>query len=453
MASITSVSSSSSSGCESESTLSSKVLYVAKVIVQIVARIIFVIGSLVVAAAALPVEWFAIGLPIAALVSAVVSYNFFGDAAPSAPQAIPVQSAAVEPLPKDAPLGIINTSNNCAFNSLVHFWESSPEIADWIRKPLSAQDVCQQVIEEARLDPTIDLTALQDSIEKSEAPASSKIAYFVTRHRKILSTHDAFQIFWKSYSTAVEKGVRQVEGSQKLREALHQIDPKISISERVQEDASECFTHLLDLLPANKKLSWKISRFYDLTPFTDAANRPDSDHRDNEEVVPYIPLSMEQDGSEALHIQKMLDHELDKKEAGVEANITGKDGVATPCKNIRTKLELLNAPPALYLQIKRFDSKVPEGKSEATITKNETPVEAPLVLKIKVGGVEKIYQLSSFVHHSGSTPSSGHYRAGRLIDGKRYLLDDERVTLDDPAWERLLQQAYLLCYVPVQVNP
>src|SRR5690606_23388383 len=46
-------------------------------------------------------------------------------------------------LPVGAPRGLNNRSQNCAFNSLVHFLEGDPRISQWLRNPVSAMNADQ----------------------------------------------------------------------------------------------------------------------------------------------------------------------------------------------------------------------------------------------------------------------------------------------------------------------
>lgn len=465
MASVTSVQSSSATGFEPESTLSSKVLHVAKIIAQIAVRIIFIIGSVVVTAAALPVEFYAIGLPIAALVSAAVSSLFFQEPAPQpltppleepdASHEVPLDIPHSAAIPsKHTPRGLDNLSNNCAFNSLVHLLESDPAMAALLRAPMTKEEVVKAVKREVENYEDAVLAAqkiqeLDDYLKGTPLDGSKKKPYLVERYENTLAILDALRSFFTKYDAAIANDQRLVFGSQELREAVSKVNSQINPSARVQEDAAECLNPLLDFLPQFTPAEVKVTHHFDLSPF-DAINRPDNATSVKNESYKMFQLSLKQGDDQPLHLQQMLDYacdcpELDEK----KLKFTGKDGVVKECLANRTVLGFEEAPvQGLYLQLKRFEHK---GQAQ----KNDAPVIIPPTLTISVKGTPKTYQLASFVHHGGSTPKSGHYIAGRIINGERYWISDSDVIPVDHSgeqwtqrWERHLAQAYLLCYVP-----
>ena len=398
---VSAISSSSGTSDVEESTFSSKVLHVAKVIAQMAARVIFVLGSIVLTAAALPVDWYSIGLPIAAVVSAFVSSTFFQKNEPKS-VGIHASPAPKRIIPKEWPRGIANEDNNCAFNSLFQFVQADPEVKKWIDDPNSA-------------------SALQKACQ--------------------------------AMSQACEKAVQQddayISGSNELRLALRGLGGNgISDNSSIQEDAAECLTAFLGAVPLQRQLQCTIKREYDVS-LIDPAQLPDKYSTPQKEVRPCMELALKQkqQGS-PLDLQQMLNYELDNDERIEGVNVKRRDGKTIPCAITRTRVDLQQAPQTLYLQLKRFTIESQSGKSFPK--KLDTEVTIPNELTIQVQGAPQVYQLASFVHHRGDSPDSGHYTAGRIINGKRYFMNDDFVTeaTDLSQWERYLKTSYLLCYVP-----
>ena len=56
---------------------------------------------------------------------------------------------------------------------------------------------------------------------------------------------------------------------------------------------------------------------------------------------------------------------------------------------------------------------------------------------------EKKYELESYIYHQGETAKSGHYTAGRKVEGKWFMANDETVSGDD---QSKINQGYLYTY-------
>ena len=79
-----------------------------------------------------------------------------------------------------------------------------------------------------------------------------------------------------------------------------------------------------------------------------------------------------------------------------------------------------------------------------------TPVVVPEVISVRTkdGRVQR-YRLSAFVHHHGGGANSGHYTAGRIVNGQKYFIDDQSMSIaNDELWNQMLSKAYLLNYLP-----
>lgn len=391
-------------GAASRTLIASKVWMLAKIIAQIAVRIFFVFASLVLAAGALPVEYYAIGLPIVALVSAFISSTFFAQSASKADDEPP----SPKPLPADAPRGLENAGANCALNSVFQLLKGDPYI-----------------------DQLLSSSEFEGGVAK------------------------AFSDFSKKYDAAQKTRRNVVHGSQALRVALHAAGSGISESASHQEDGADCLRTALGSILGKQQMKIKMMHYMDLdTGFKDKpANRPDKDYLEPPQppcALFGVPLK-QQNSKEPLNLQKMFDYACNRPEnqdlpavgnggkPPEMIRIAGKDKKEERCEATRTVTEFTEGfPQGLYLHLLRWDG---QGG------KNDTAVEIPPQLNVKVAGADKVYQLASFVHHRG-TPQGGHYKAGRVVNGKYYQANDSSVTLVDQAkWEKLAQQAYLLCYV------
>lgn len=195
---------------------------------------------------------------------------------------------------------------------------------------------------------------------------------------------------------------------QDFRNLIHTLSPHISENPSTQEDATEILLALLKVVPDAHKMSMTSQRHYP---------RRSSNPQSNVEDL--IPVLIAEGG-----LSKMLGNYLEEKETinGVESTIR------------RTFSE---PPSALRIQVCRF-----VNQGEETVKRND-PIDCPETMEV----AGRTYRLSSFVSHVVLKSGIEHYIAGQIINGKKYIIDDDNVTLVNQAtWEEHLRQAYLLCY-------
>jgi hypothetical protein len=432
-----------------------------EVITQVAIRILFIASSVWMAMAMLPVSMHAVVVPVIGFSATVLSGFFFPqpfhiqppDFGQLPPLVRPVKVA--EPVEAPAqnphlPRGLLNSGNNCCFNSISHLINSDPSLSAWIRRPLT---------EEIEWEP------FRDLLIEYNAPAplvEAFLNYVNEMPHPRLSLPRAFEAFrWEenpnllkdlqltlsklcvspdyaAFFNAYDLG-EEVD-SHNLRGALVQVQNSIQRG-HVQEDAAEILDAILSSAPPKTKMEIQVTYRY-----------ADRETRQNEPQS-FITLEITPD-DRAPHLGRMF--ETYQRHAGIERN--GDGSQALECTRTFTAV-----PPALRFQIKRYRGYPPGASSLLskywpqsfpqlpwTARKVETPIEIPEELAIQVNGEERRYRLSSFVEHLGTTTRSGHYTACRSMDGQKYLFNDAHVTpVDQAQWNAHLRGAYLLCYLPV----
>ncbi len=407
----------------------SKLAELVGVILQVALRVLFIAGAVWMALELLPFQWSAIGVPSVAFGASILSSFFFPSKKPPSgpyfeqlpPLIRPIQGTQIRPqlapLPVDAPRGLINLKNNCSFNSLVHFLEGVPAVAAFLRHP-----------------------------PKPEGGPLLK----------------AYADFLAGYDQALRENRTPVDGTQNLRLALSQLTPSISPSESHQEDAPEILTQILDILPNEYKAKVEQAIRYavgdhPMFGFADGTSI-------KEDRIGYFTLELKEEMQSA-RLEELFAHFCDfdvehPPNYNVETNgvlCRSAGGEPRRYRPEHTKIRFLEAPPALFFQIKRFyhydgrfSSVLPNFLLPGAV-KREVPVEVPEELTIDVaGGTKRKYRLSTYVNQWGPTTESGHYTAAGIKNGQKYFMDDQSVTLADQAsWDARARQAYLLCYVPV----
>lgn len=241
--------------------------------------------------------------------------------------------------------------------------------------------------------------------------------------------------FLQSYDAAIRDNLAVAVGPSSLREIFHRLFPRvIHSSSYVQMDAEEVMTQILDPFPNPLKMHIQITRYLDESrlPPVSLHENPSS----SEERVGHLSLPMN-----GTTLEDLLYNFMD---SSPDVNIVREGANFSPYSYpvVRETVQFLEAPPALRLQLKRF-------YSDGGLLKNGTPIQIPPTLELPLASKKtKTYRLVSFVRHGGSL-QSGHYIAGQIMNGRAYLMNDEKVTLaSQQAWENHLQQAYLLCYLP-----
>lgn len=506
----------------------------AEVVVQIAIQIFFIAASILTAAAAFPVRFHSILLPLVGLSTTLYSSLFYlfpnplsEDALePHSPLLIAVQAdpVVIHPAPQVPPQqlrGLVREGNNCCFNSTFQFINSDPQIANWFRAPftheidlaafenfLASYQPGQQAI--ARFREYVDQTPhprptipfmfrmfaeqhsdflnvvpqretwfqnqltetmnLEDFehflapchpterliqgfrayIAQQPRPGANIPAQFQAflaqnpyfkQVRKLRETFEAIialHQFFYSYDngTADARNGIGLADSQKLRVALHRLDPNINRLSNQQEDAGQVLSSLFSLLPPEQHIliQNEVRRNGELAPLQDPL-RNCYLHLD---LIENQPVSQ---------LEQMFRNSCDYN--------------PTPDTNIR--LTFPEAPNALRFQINRFKWIPPQptwwsrrfpaffSDNPGTPGKVSTPIEVPEEITITLrNGEQKRYRLVSFINHQGESANSGHYIAGRIVNENRYIFDDMQVTLVDPAqWQERLRQAYFLSYLPV----
>lgn len=457
---------------------------VACLVAQIGVRFFFIAGSIIMAAAAFPVSFHAVALPTVAFGATFLAGFFY-----QAPVQIPfaqffdmgplIRPAQGQPVPDnlraEAPRGLVNISNNCWLIALVGALEADPEFAEWARHPLPPYADLETFVNflaeyEA---PAPIVAAFRDFVAEQEAPALPVPVLFT----EFLNTHVPAENVRPEFNNL--KGIYErllaIQGPlanffahyddpaaqpdvQALRTALSQISPLVDPSPHVQMDAAESMGVLLDLLPNRMKLHIEETYRVDVHGTRPLRDNPagliqKSVHQGSMELA-FPP------NEEAPQVESLLQHHC---EAQTTLELYGDDGRKRKYP-AREQRRFRAAPSVLRLQIKRFEwVKLPDSwlnrfkcwlwpEMGWVSVKREDRVEVPERLTIPlVSGQEKRYKLASVIEHRGSSINSGHYVAGREVQERKYLLNDNRVTvLDQPERDELVRKAYLLFYREVQ---
>lgn len=481
-----------------------KLKQLGQIIAQIAVRILFIATSILTAAATFPIHWHAVGLPIVAVSSAFLAAFFFHKITPvfsifssSTPLIQPPN--LMQPLPADAPRGIVNGGNNCALNALAHFVNSDPLISRWFQTPLSEMDLntFEQFLAPYR--PPAAMTAAFRTFVDNEphprptvsalfsrflqdgaayVPAAADQRAFRTIQMDfggIAATQDAFAQFFAEHNRAIQENRAVIDGSQNLRLALSRA-PTAMISSSAQEqvDPSEALSAFFAHLPDAQQMKMEITRRYNVQGRTPLQGNPEGVTQ-NEETYGIIPFLMPRRGSnEPLDLQKFLNSFCTEVTEITTRNANGINEVYPTT----IERQFSQPPTALRFQIQRSCRElVPQGclaRFRNWLTrilpaflerwlskcwarpvpvietvKRDDPVEIPEELTIVVNGAVRTYRLATVINHVGDSPDSGHYTAGRIVNGNKYILDDQRVTLADQAtWDDYRRQAYLVCYLP-----
>lgn len=391
--------------------------------------------------------------------------------------------------PENAPPGFFNASQNCAINAMAHSLTSVPEIAAWFREEIPNDlDGFQGFL--AQYTPPQNLAlAFAAYVEALEEPAENEaprpiIAHFndflgqfraeevdrisVDHIRDVFRTletlHEPFRTFYLAYDEAVQGRVRVSAGSsQSLRIAMSQvtfgiIDP----SPYEQLDAPEAMGVVLNVLPDALKIHVERRDEFNMNglPAMQDLRVP------KRERVGCLLLQL--DPNEANPTLPALINRYLRADEEHSLRAIGTDGVEHSYPISRVITEFLDAPPALRFVIKRFsDVKPPKtwlnripvvkwffSAPEWQAVKIHTHVECPEEITIPLQNGENCrYRLASFINHQGPF-GGGHYTAGEIRDGNKYLENDRTVTFvqtpeENQLWEERLQQSYMLCYLPV----
>lgn len=457
----------------------------AEIVVQTAVRILFIVASILMAASMLPLKFHAAIIPVVAVGTTTLAAFFFPKPvylgrphfASLEPLVRPI-IVAPPPLAAEAPRPLYNAAHNCAFNSLVHFLESDPTIAQWLRHPLDANiDMAAfenflagyqppaQVIERFRdyvnevpnpqpSIPTMFKTFIDQHVP--EPAYDQAFRAFKINYNDLISIHEPLSRFFAEYDAAVQNnGV--VRGSQNLRLTISRVSA-IPNSQYVQIDAAEAMNAILGTLPNAQKTFIRETTRYNTNGLPAILGNPQAFIQQDERHGS-IALSIPKN-DQTPTLEKLIQNHCNDSEPFKRKGIDGKDRFYPAT----IERQFLEAPSVLRFHIKRFLNEPPPDswltrlklkfwpKLPWNMVKKENPITAPEQLTITLANAEqRQYRLTSFIVHHGSSVESGHYTSARILNGQKYLMSDQQVTLaDQPTWEQQLQQAYLLCYLPVQ---
>lgn len=458
---------------------------IATAVVQLAVRLLFVVGTILATASALPLHLHAWVIPAVAIGATTLAAFFF----PKSPQLdlvkkshsgnlfiqpINVSKALAEGLGAEAPRGLSNGLNNCAFNSVLSCLQRIPQIAAWART----------------LTKGIDMTGLEQFLADYETPQRIVEAFraFVDAqpHRRpplrelfqdflqdpiwndsralketytdLLPLQCALADFFVLYDEAVRNNW-PVSGSntQGIRAALSQITNGLVPNTPIQVDAGEILGHIFSRLPPRMMMRVSETYRYDTRGLPQIRDNPEGVTRTQEQKT-ILPLVLPKEEFSP-HLEKVFQRFLCNVTDIKRKNVHGKDTVYPTT----ALTEFLEFPPCMWIQLMRFDH---DEARRSVLTwfqswiwpeinerqvKLHTPVQIPNELPITLAtGEKRTYRLAAFVNHWGEY-GSGHYTADWATNGHKYHIDDTQVTVPDQAeWKENLQKAYLLCYLPVQ---
>lgn len=435
----------------------SKIKQLAELVIQIAVPILFISASILAAAAYFPLNFHAVAIPIIAIGSTYLAGFFFPQPRSVTPpyfdtlfpliQPIETPDGEMPPQFRDAPRGLGNAYRNCAFNSLVHYLEGDPQIGKWLRNPLPQEidlegfekflagyNPPKQLVDDfkayyyANLQnrthiPGMFKNFLNDYKGTVDQNARKKIQGIFVNLPLIQET---FSAFLNAYDRNVlqNKIVAVDADSQTLRTALSQISPAINPSAAITIDAPEVLGFILDTLPDDQKLLLKRTYHYN----KHGRDLMKASSHSKQELTGFLPLEFDDDDP-APSLKKMLE------------NYCHNTNIDSPRVDYETVC-FLKAPPVLRIAFNRFTHK----QNPYRQIKKDNAIDVPSELEI----MERKYRLVSFVNHHGDF-IKGHYTAGRIVNGQKFIMDDRKVTPveDQAAWEEQLRHAYLLCYLPV----
>lgn len=467
-----------------EESFCSKLYDLAIVIVKVIARIFFVLGSICMTAVLLPACCLPFALPIVAVVTTFVDSSFFFSENAKA------ENQAFQDLPPNAPRGLINTNNNCAFNSLIHFIESDPTLAARLRNLIPRENTLAAfeqfmrgydlpnrfIIDFRNYVATIphpqprmremfgSFLNLQEENRVYLGNPIERVGFFKIQdaYRVLYHLQPVMTTFFNAYDEAQGENRRLVSANtERIRVVLHQLTEGL-ITRHNQEDASEILTFILSRLPDNQQMRIQEAIRYDTEGLPPIDQMPDATSR-KEEMQGCFTLEFKE-GQTSGDLERMFhyysDHDIEQNDG---VNFDGTDGEKHRYKAVHATRRLVEAPNALRFFIKRYYNEPPAEswltnccsmlfpKLPWSLVKRDIPVEVPNELEVElVNGEKRKYRLTSFVNQEGETIRSGHYTAAREINGEKYFMSDRTVRLvDENQWRESVSHAYLLLFLPV----
>ncbi len=451
-----------------------------EVITQLAVRILFIAGSILVTAAAFSTSWHPLVIPLSGTGSALLSAFFYLSSnsnnqplfPPLHPLTKPMEGKAYDlpcVLPPDAPRGYQYPKEemNCAFNAMVHYLDSDPKIADWMRHPLNetvdlgtfrtflsgyntpAQLIgdFERYVEEQphpRLPvPTLFAAFLDSYVPPLEHLNGCNAIREIFRNLQLLAS--PFNEFFRLNDEALRTKQAISKGNlQELRLALSLVSRAVPPASNVQMDVNEVILPFFSVLPHHLKM--KVERIYqfDRKDMAQIAQLPEP----KQEYLEFLSLNLPsgQPGSSLDQVFRTYCNNPgpeDQERFDIHGNL----------RKYKVKQEVTSfseAPSALRFQIMRFAM---DHLLKRTV-KLDAPMDCPeeVAIALKDGRICK-YQLTTFITHHGNSQREGHYTIGRIVNGRKYLIDKHRVTPVDPErtelWDERLRHSYLLSYLPV----
>lgn len=471
---------------------------IAKEVALFAARMFFVFATSLMVAAIAPLAFHSVVVATVTLSSIFISPFLFTSNPQIPSKELERLSAFTNPVIEPAPLpsvalpilpipppGVARAfgTMNCSFNAAVHFLNSDPDIANWVRNLLPPPNADLATFENFLTSYKMPEGIIQSFrnyvLENPGVPVRVAFTQFLNTHtlptgefsafrtmQKLCDLEPAFTHFFSAYDEADRENRPSIgpEWSQVLREALHQANSvRITNNSSVQHDVWEVLNTLFYFLPKHLRAEYEETTLYD------TRNLPPIDTtRENvsrEECECGISLGINGTRNLAIMFQKFCNEPM-KDDNGVQK--VGIDGVERRYYQTEKVIRFIHPPRALMLQIKRWETTdapkskltdwVPQQfkgwfpKLPPMIAKNEDQFEIPPEIDVPMkDGTNVRYRLSCTIFHVGSSPEGGHYTAGLIKDNRYYLLDDAAVTpVDQQTWDQRVGTAYVLCYVPVQ---
>lgn len=469
-------------------------------IVQIAVRIIFTLSIVLMSATLIPLSWTFVVLPAVGIGAAMLSAFFFQleggnsnksiEALPAQLRQImerPIQFAApmAADFPQNAPRGLFRTGMNCCVNAPMQIIHADPRALQslLVQPPLELEAFIHYLAPYAPRPQLI--AAFRDffAAQVPPQPVPNAFARFLADYNpdgdafrdevinfrdvynKILVLQPHLGNFLGAYEQTVQQNRAVVNAnSQTIRLILSRIAHAINPSQAVQLDAAEVLTPILDILPNAQKAHIEEETRYRVDDDHQIAGIPDGIVR--KDLYSWgFQLEMDQSNARPNLLRMFQAHLHERLNIPKQENWILQDngkGGRERFQPLERRFNILEAPPALRIQVKRFAS-VPPTKSWLTrilpewfpgmgwrSVKLQNPITAPAVFPIQpVNGPAQNYNLTAILVHEGSTPNSGHYKAYIRVDGQTYCCDDHRITrIDQQAWDRAVQQGYMYFYYP-----
>jgi hypothetical protein len=319
------------------------------------------------------------------------------------------------------PIGISNSSNNCAINSLMQMA---------IRSPL--------------------ITNLMES-------------------GNFTDFSDFLYTYQSALSEATPVGERATE---LLRQSFARLFPNsISRTNHIDLDPSELLRLLFSTYDPSTYLETEVQYDQRAHPM----NEPDKRNGvgvEREDSYVLIPLNMT--GTFQQSLNRFFD---DRSPEAETAKFMGADGVEHQYSRIRERRRFTSTPDELFIQVRRFsgdfvqvksddkesDSSKKDSKSDESVKKDDGGLvfqsrkdsrefnvvrELSLSARDVSSDKEEIYDLDSIVLHLGASLDGGHYISYNKVNGIWYKCNDNRVytAISDEELDLVLSQSYLVHY-------